>query len=43
MSSTNSNLTGDGKAEDALKRQKERPEEAVHHPLKDEDGTPKKE
>ena len=42
MTRTNSNLTGDGKAEDALKRQKERPEEATHHPLKDDEGEPKK-
>ena len=41
MSGTNSNMTGDGKAVEATKRQKERPEEAVHHELKNEDGTPK--
>ncbi|SEP62177.1 hypothetical protein SAMN05428995_101308 [Loktanella sp. DSM 29012] len=41
MSATNSNLTGDNKAVEATERQKERPEEAVHHELKNEEGADK--
>ena len=41
MSGTNENIAGDGKAIAAHERNRERPEEADHLPLKDEDGQPK--
>ncbi|MFZ3581656.1 hypothetical protein ACOI1H_05715 [Loktanella sp. DJP18] len=39
---TNESMTGDGKAVDATKRQKERPEGADHIPLKDDKKTEEK-